>query len=35
MSVTSAPGASAAFHSIPELREKLDDTPLAGGPASS
>jgi len=35
MSVTSAPGASAVFHSIPELREKLDDTTLTGGPESS
>ncbi len=28
-------GASAVFYSIQDLREKLDDTPLAGGPPSS
>ncbi len=28
-------GAGAVFYSIQDLREKLDDTPLAGGPASS
>ena len=28
-------GASAAFYSIQDLREKLDDTPLAGGPPSA
>ena len=28
-------GASAVFYSIQDLREKLDDTPLAGGPPSA